>query len=337
MAGSKAGDKAIRDVAEKLDILGLNYAGSRYDKDVNQYPGRIMVGSETLISALPYNWERVKKHKAVIGDFAWTAWDYLGEAGIGDWTYFSDEGMLMAAGCGAIDLIGTPGAESYFQQVVWGLREKPYIGVRPVNRCNEMPQKSRWRFTDAIASWSWEGYEGCKAEIEVYADADRIALYLNQKKIGVKKIKNYRACFQTKYQPGTLTAVALDEEGKEVSRKMLKTGGKTTKVTIRTDKNVLQANGQELCHITIGLTDENGIVKPAKDVRVTVETEGESAVLMGVGSARCKTDEMLNGNSHTTHYGRALAILRAGYQAGEVRVKIQTEEYGEACTVIEVR
>lgn len=84
MAGSKAGDTAIREAAQKLDILGLNYSSSRYDKDTIKYPDRMVAGSENLISDLPYNWERVEKYKALIGDFAWAAWDYLGEAGIGD-------------------------------------------------------------------------------------------------------------------------------------------------------------------------------------------------------------------------------------------------------------
>ncbi len=63
MAGSKAGDTAIREAADKLNILGLNYGSSRYDKDVLKYPKRVVVGSETLISELPYNWDRVKNLK----------------------------------------------------------------------------------------------------------------------------------------------------------------------------------------------------------------------------------------------------------------------------------
>ena len=29
----------------------------------------------------------VKQYPYLIGDFMWTAWDYLGEAGIGAWSY----------------------------------------------------------------------------------------------------------------------------------------------------------------------------------------------------------------------------------------------------------
>ncbi len=137
----------------------------------------------------------------MIGNFAWTAWDYLGEVGIGDWTYFSYKGLPMAAGCGAIDLIGTIGAENYFQQIIWGLYHKPYIGVRPVSHVNETAKQSRWRFSNAIDSWSWQGYEGSRAVVEVFSDAFRIEFYLNGKRAGSKKLKQYRTKFYIKYEP----------------------------------------------------------------------------------------------------------------------------------------
>ncbi len=66
MSKGKKGDAACRDVAEKLDVLGLNYAASRYEDDCKNYPNRLMVGSETIIGELPYNWAQVQKHTALI-------------------------------------------------------------------------------------------------------------------------------------------------------------------------------------------------------------------------------------------------------------------------------
>ena len=60
MSKGKKGERACLEAAEGLDILGLNYASSRYDIDVMKYPDRMMVGSETMAADLPYNWERVK-------------------------------------------------------------------------------------------------------------------------------------------------------------------------------------------------------------------------------------------------------------------------------------
>jgi beta-galactosidase len=51
-----------------------------------------MVGSETYPQSIARNWEMVKKHPFIIGDFMWTAWDYLGEAGMGTPIYGKKRG-----------------------------------------------------------------------------------------------------------------------------------------------------------------------------------------------------------------------------------------------------
>ena len=74
MSRGRKGDKACLGAANSLDVLGLNYASSRYDEDVKKYPDRLMVGSETMVADLPYNWERVQKYPQLLGDFVWSAW-----------------------------------------------------------------------------------------------------------------------------------------------------------------------------------------------------------------------------------------------------------------------
>ena len=52
MSRGRKGDKACLGAANSLDVLGLNYASSRYDEDVKKYPDRLMVGSETMVADL---------------------------------------------------------------------------------------------------------------------------------------------------------------------------------------------------------------------------------------------------------------------------------------------
>lgn len=84
-ANSKAEDQATTPVLDALDIAGYNYASGRYAKEGNLHPERIICGTETFPQDIVKNWEMVKKYSYLIGDFMWTAWDYLGEAGIGAW------------------------------------------------------------------------------------------------------------------------------------------------------------------------------------------------------------------------------------------------------------
>ncbi|PHP53542.1 hypothetical protein [Actinomyces ruminis] len=86
-AATRAADRASAGVLDALDVAGYNYAAARYRKDARLHPGRVIVGSETMPHEIVRNWRLVEELDHVIGDFMWTGWDYLGEVGIGLWTY----------------------------------------------------------------------------------------------------------------------------------------------------------------------------------------------------------------------------------------------------------
>ena len=337
MSKGKTAEKVLADIAPSLDIVGLNYASSRYDIDTKKYPDRMMMGTETMAGDLPYNWARVKKYPQVIGDFVWSAWDYLGEACIGDWTYYSYKGLPLLAGQGMVDITGNPLAQMAFMQVVWGMRKSPYLAVRPVNHSGERPKTGAWQFTNAIASWNWQGFEGKKTIAEVYTSAYAVRLLLNSKKIGEKRVKKYKALFGVKYAPGTLVAVSLDENGKELSHTSLITGGRETFLRVKTDKPVLRANGQDLCFAEIEFVDSSGSIKPYIEQPVEINVLGSAAVLQGFGSALCKTDEVFSSLSHNAYRGRALAVFRAGHTTGKIQVTVTSAGVVSQTFEIEVK
>lgn len=335
MASGSWGDKASCGAADGLDVIGLNYASSRYDPDAKNYPNRMMVGAETMAADLPYNWERVKKYPQLVGDFVWSAWDYLGEACMG-WTYHSYKGLPLLANQGMIDITGKPLASMGFMQVVWGLRTEPYIGVRPLNHADESPSKGSWQFTDAIDSWSWAGFEGTKAVVEVYAPGESVRLKLNGKEIGTKKLKEFKAIFKLSYAPGTLTAEALDANGEVISTYSLTTGGKATKLTVVPGKTMLRANNQDLCYLPIEFTDEEGNLVPYIEQRVELEVSGP-VMLAGFGSALYKTDEVFDKHYHDSYRGRCLAVLHAGSTPGKATVTIKSAGFEPVTIELEVQ
>ncbi len=334
MAADKRGDKASLGAANGMDIMGLNYASSRYDPDAVKYPDRLMVGAETMAADLPYNWERVKKYPQLVGDFVWSAWDYLGEACMG-WTYHSYKGLPLLANQGMIDITGKPLASMGFMQVVWGLRKEPYIGVRPLNHAHESPSKGSWQFTDAIDSWNWAGYEGTKAVVEVYAPGDSVRLSLNGKEIGTKKLKAFKAIFKLSYAPGELMAEALDANGRVISTYSLTSGGKADKITVIPEKKILRANNKDLCYLPIEFTDEEGNLVPYVEQRVEVEVNGP-VTMAGFGSALYKTDEVFDKNYHDSYRGRCLAVLRAGNIPGKATITISSKGFAPVIVEVEV-
>lgn len=334
MASGRWGDKACLGAAESLDILGLNYASSRYDPDAKKYPERIMVGAETMAADLPYNWERVEKYPQLIGDFVWSAWDYLGEACMG-WTYHSYKGLPLLANQGMIDITGKPLASMGFMQTVWGLRQEPFIAVRPLNHAGESPAKGSWQFTDAIDSWNWPGYEGKKAVVEVYSPGASVRLYLNGDIVGCRKLKKFRAIFHLPYTPGTLTAEALDADGTVLSEFSLHSGGNKTKISAIPEKKTLRANGTDLCYLQIEFTDENGLLKPAVEQRVELDVQG-SVTPAGFGSALYKTDEVFDKPVHKSYRGRCLAVLQAKNTPGTATVTVRSEGVEPVVITLEV-
>jgi beta-galactosidase len=85
-------------VFSQLDITGYNYnILPTYAEDHRQLPKRIMLTTESFPAKLFPLWEVSQDNPYVIGDFAWTAMDYLGESGIGAWSYGTPEEAQMGA------------------------------------------------------------------------------------------------------------------------------------------------------------------------------------------------------------------------------------------------
>lgn len=312
---------------DELDIAGYNYASGRYPLEAKCHPDRVIFGSETFPKEIVKNWRMVEKYPYLIGDFMWTSWDYLGEAGSGAWGYTSDAAGFekpypwILAEMGAIDILGNPNGELFRAQAVWKHLKHPVLAVQPVNHPGKRPAKSAWRGTNAIPSWSWKGCEGNRAVVEVYYDAAKVELFLNDKKLGTKAVKDFRAVFRTKYMPGKLTAVAYDASGKELGRDTLVSAKGKAGIRIVPEKET--AAPGEIVYLSIRRTDENGIVESNADHLLTAEVRGGE--LLGFGSAAPRTEESYAAGSYHTYYGYAQAVLRAGKE-GTVTVTIHDKE-----------
>jgi beta-galactosidase len=226
-------DRCTKDAFAPLDVAGYNYMAGRYVKDGKLHPGRVICGSETFPPEIAKNWRLVKKLPYVIGDFSWTGWDYLGEAGLCTWQYGGSQSLFkpypcILAGSSLIDITGHRQTQSFIHEIVWGLRKDPFIAVQPVIHSGQKPSKSVWRGTNAIESWTWDGCEGKTAIVEVYSDGAFVELVLNGRSLGKKpsgEAHHFKSIFTTTYQPGELTARIYTQDGREIGRTTLKTAG----------------------------------------------------------------------------------------------------------------
>lgn len=162
--------------------------------------------------------------------------------------------------------------------------------------------------TNAMESWSWQGCEGKKAEIEVYARAAEVALLLNGVEVGRKKAKNdCRFVFECAYQPGKLEAVAYDTAGQEIGRCALVSAAAATELRAEPEAATVQPG--HLCYIRLRYTDPAGIAKPLCTGRIQVSVQGGRLLALGNGCP-FNAEGYLN-RSTLPYWGEALAIVQA--------------------------
>lgn len=322
--------KVTEEAFSQVDIAGYNYAAYRYEKDVERFPNRIMLGSETYPPDLASNWSLVEKYPQILGDFAWTSWDYLGEAGVGQITYgdevngFYGSYPWRSAYAGTHNLIGDRRPISYLRQIVWGLRKEPYISVQPPQHYGEEKHIGQWTWTDSIHSWNWNGYEGKPVIVEVFADADEVELFINGVSEGKKIVGETTAFtveFDTFYKPGEVRAVAY--KGERRTEHILRTAKDENHLQLKCSREVIPAQG-DIAYVEISITDKDGILNPesAKTVNVSVEGEG---FLYGLGSADPRSEDNYSQKSCMVFEGRALAVIRTANQPGNVAVTVTAQ------------
>lgn len=320
-----------------VDIAGYNYMTARYEGDGKKYPNRVIVGSETYPPEIARNWDLVEKLPYVIGDFTWTGWDYIGEAGVGIPAYNWGEGGFGAsfpaqlAYAGDIDITGYRRPASYYREAVFGLNKKPYIAVQNPNHYGDFLIKTPWVISDSTASWNWSGMEGKPCVVEVYSHADEVELLANGKSVGRKvsgKGGGYRTLFETVYEPGVLTAVSY-VNGEETARNDLKTASDVRELVIEREEYVGSAtNEQELVYLQVEMRDKDGVLAADENGKITLSTEGNVEVL-GFGSANPKPDYNYNEGVTTLFGGRAQIIVKKPLEKAVLTVTAEDGKVGK--------
>lgn len=310
--------KRLEKACAGIDVAGYNYMTARYEKDGETYPNRVIVGSETYPPEIARNWDLVERLPHVIGDFTWTGWDYIGEAGVGIPAYKWGEGGFGAgfpaqlAYPGDFDITGFRRPASYYREAVFGLSKKPYIAVQNPTHYGEFLIKTPWVISDSTANWNWNGMEGKPAIVEVYAQGDEVELFLNETSLGKKpagKEAGFRTLFETTYEPGTLVAVSY-ENGQEIGRNELATAGAERVLAVEQEVYAgLKHSEQELVYVQVEMRDQNGVLAADDNQKITLSVDGEVEVL-GFGSGNPKPNYNFNEGVTELFGGRAQIIIK---------------------------
>lgn len=318
------------------DIGGYNYQLHRAPADHKRVPSRIIVQTESYPKDAFANWKLIHDNPYIIGDFVWTAMDYLGESAIGRYYYPGEPDgehweknfyPWHGAYCGDIDLTGWRKPISHYRDLLYNDSRKLYMAVKEPDPDNGPIKLTSWAVWPTWESWTWPGREEKDMQVEVYSKYPAVRLYFNDKLIGEQSTgieQQFKAVFTVPYVPGLLKAAGVDNN-REMQSTQLKTAGKAVRIKLTTDLATINANGQDLAFVSVEITDENGNIQPnaANELLFSINGPG---VIAGVDNASLKDTDTYVSNKRKAWKGRALVVIKSTHKPGRIRLKVNSPD-----------
>lgn len=285
-----------------LDIVGYNYTEYRYKKDHEKYPNRVLYGSETRHDLNA--WKAARDNEFIMGQFIWTGFDYLGEAGL-----WPSRGFTT----GMIDLAGYIKPNGYFRRSLWEETPNIYIGTYSIGN-----NKIR---TNAPAVWNYE--EGEMIRVVAYTNCEEAELFLNGVQIGAREPydeTNGVIYWDVPYRGGKLTVKGYNG-GNEVADYSIQSSKRPFAIKTKTDETKGLKSG-DVIHVEISIVDEDEVPVVLADNLVKLSISGP-ARLLGLESGEGNAADNFRDNKQRCMNGRLLGYLKMT-GTGEVRIKAES-------------
>ena len=342
--------------AAALDIPGFNYKPQFYDKAYEKLPQKMILGSETASTVSsrgkyyfpiefgehygakhPDNQSNSYDNEAcswsntpdldfemdddrewVMGQFVWTGFDYLGEPS----PYDTDAWPSHSSYFGIIDLASLPKDRYYLYRSKWNDKDET-LHVLP--------------------HWTWPGREGKVTPVYVYTSYPSAELFVNGKSQGKREkndsnvIDRYRLRWNdVVYEPGEITVVAYDGQGRPVAEKTIATAGKANSLRIKANRDVASADGDDLIYFTVEALDAKGNPVPDADNMVKFEVTGAGTFeATANGDPTCLLP--FQNPEMKLFSGAATAIARTAKTPGELKIKASAKGLKPALYTVKVK
>ena len=230
------------------------------------------------------------------------------------------------------DITGHKCPQGEYRSIVWGNGKTKLYSMHP-DTFGKREVVSMWGFPYVRAEWNYAGYEGRPVELVVFSAAEEVEILINGRSLGRRAlcIDRPMPCsvrFETVYESGEVTAVSYSG-GKEISRDSLHTTGKAEKIRIAAEKDKMRADGHDLIFVNIEIVDADGNIVPDADTELNAAASGVG-LAAGFGSAAPVTEEDYTDNKAHTYRGRAMLVLRSGYEKGKCVLSVKAEGFAEA-------
>ena len=291
-------------------------------------PSRVIAGTESFPLQSFQTWQAVLDNSWVIGDFIWTAIDYIGESAIGG-TGFNTPDLRACGGycpqgwswhisfCGDLDIVGHRKPQSLYRTVLWNASQLEIAVHEPV-AAGEKEVVASWGWPTELPSWTWDAPAGHSANlsVNVYSRHAAVDLVLNGRKLTpaplpVSRATQFTASFTLPYERGTLQAIGYDAAGKQAETKTIASAGKAAAIRLTADRSTIRAERDDLSYVTAEVVDANGVLVPTASTVVRFEASGVGE-LAAVGSGDPADTGSFYLATRRSYRGKSVAVLRPG-------------------------
>lgn len=307
--------------AEALDVVGYNYQEFRYRADHQKYPQRVLYGSENGMTLEA--WNAVSENDYVMGQFLWTGFEYLGEAG---------QFPSRHSTSGIIDLAGNKKPEFFFRQSLWS--DKPMVFLGTTNRISNQGEVSLWSHKRVDPVWNWK--EGQTISVNAFTNCETVELFLNDRSLGSKNMKEFRnrvIAWDVPFEAGKLKAVARNAGNIEAEFE-LNTSGTPANLTAICDASTIKADNEDIARVYINITDEAGNTVYSALNEITVEISGP-VKLIGTEDANPVNIEDYKDNKQKAFHGKLLVYIRSTEKSGKANITISSPGLKNASVQVE--
>lgn len=334
------------EIVKGTDIAGYNYIlQNPVDKHRADYPDRVAVGTEetsgcgtrgvyyddvengrmaainrapqgpdSMYNCIERGWKFYAERPWLAGLFYWTGFDYRGEPNPLKYPATGSE-------FGILDYCGFPKDEAFYLQSWWS--EEPVLHILP--------------------HWNLEGHEGEQVSVWVYSNCDEVALKVNGRNLGRKKMpRNGHLEWTAVYRPGKVQAVGY-RNGKKICEETIYTAGEPAVLMASADRREILADGRDLAVVSISLQDAKGHFVPTACLPVTVEVEGPARIL-GAGNGdpafrdrERPEDPAARTFTIDTFNGLAQVLIQSTGEPGNIKLNFKTESCSYSDTISAVR
>lgn len=324
--------------AAALDVPGFNYRVHKYKDAIGKLPQNFLLGSETsstVSSRGKYYFPVIKKADVKrddnqssaydveycswsnipdddmaaaddypwdMGQFVWTGFDYLGEPS----PYDTDAWPSHSSYFGIFDLASLPKDRFYLYRSKWNEKD---------NTIHILPH------------WNWKGREGEITPVFVYTNSPKAELFINGKSQGIREkndstnMNRYRLMWnETRYEPGEVKAVAYNADGSVAGETTIRTAGKPYKLVLTSNRDVLDANGDDLAYITVQVADKDGNLVPDAEPFVKFKVTGDGSFRATANGDPTSLRDF-NKPEMDLFSGAATAIIKSGDTPGTVTLE----------------